>query len=172
MDSINNKNIIFMDGEFATLTPDGVDLISIGLVKPNGEELYLEIEFDGEIDSWVRKNVMPYMKGKKISKEEAVKRIKEFVGKDKPSLIAYVNQFDWMGICRLFDAKNPKEIVENVPFHWVPIDFASIMFERGIEPGTSPVKLAKKIGINVTDLKMHNALDDARLLKRIYEKVK
>lgn len=167
----NNENIIFMDGEFAKLTPDGVDLISIGLIKPDGEELYLEIEFDGEIDPWVKKNVMPYMKGKKVSREDAIKKIKEFVGKNKPSLISYVNQFDWMGICRLFGTKDPKSITDLLPFHWVPIDFASILIEKGVEPGTSPVKLAKKIGIDVTDLKMHNALDDARLLKRIYEKV-
>lgn len=168
---METKNIIFMDGEFAKLTPDGIDLISIGLVKPNGDELYLEIEFDGEIDPWVKKHVLPYMKGEKVSRAEAVKKIKAFVGKNKPSLVAYVNQFDWMGICRLFDAKSPTEIVEIVPFHWVPIDFASMLFLKGIEPGTSPVKVAKKLGIDVTDLKMHNALDDARLLKRIYERL-
>ncbi|MBU0907772.1 MAG: 3'-5' exoribonuclease [Nanoarchaeota archaeon] len=165
------KNIIFMDGEFAKLTPDGIDLISIGLVKPSGEELYLEIEFDGEIDPWVKKYVLPHMKGSKVSREEAVKKIKEFVGKEKPSLVAYVNQFDWMGICRLFGVKEPKDIVEIVPFHWVPIDFASILFWKGVEPGTSPIKLAKKLRINFAGLKMHNALDDAKLLKRIYEKV-
>ena len=160
-----------MDGEFAKLKPDGIDLISIALIKPDGEELYLELEFDGEIDEWVKENVIPFMNGEKVSREEAVKQIKKFVRSSKPYLIAHVNQFDWMGICKLFDANNPKQILERVPFHWVPIDFSTMLFERGIMPGTSKMKIASKQGIDVSDLNEHNALDDARLLKRFYEKI-
>ncbi|MEA3378366.1 MAG: 3'-5' exoribonuclease [Nanoarchaeota archaeon] len=165
------QNIIFMDGEFAQLKPDGIDLLSIGLVKPTGEELYLELEFDGEIDPWVQKNVVPYLGGEKVSLEEAAQKIKKFVGNSKPYLIAYVNQFDWMGVCKLFDANNPPQISERVPFHWAPVDFSSMLFERGIEPGIPPTKVANQYGTDISDIREHNALDDAKLLKRLYEKI-
>ena len=165
------ENIIFMDGEFAQLKPDGIDLLSIGFVKPTEEELYIELEFDGKIDPWVQKNVVPYLNGNKISREKASQQIRKFVGNTKPYLIAYVNQFDWMGICKLFDANNPSQISERIPFHWAPIDFSSMLFERGIEPGIPPTQIAEKYNIDVSDIKEHNALDDARLLKRIYSKI-
>jgi len=165
------ENIVFMDGEFAQLKSDGIDLLSIALVKPTGEELYLELDFFGEVDPWVKKNVLPYLTENKTSKNEAVKLIKEFIGNSKPYLIAYVNQFDWMGICRLFDANNGEEIKNRIPFHWAPIDLSSFLFERGIEPGISQVKIAKQYKIDTSGIKEHNALDDARLLKRLYDRI-
>ena len=86
-------------------------------------------------------------------------------------MVAYVNQFDWMGICKLFDANNPSQISERIPFHWVPIDFSSMLFERGIEPGIPPTKIANQYGIDISDINEHNALDDAKLLKRLYDKI-
>lgn len=165
------ENIIFMDGEFAQLKPDGIDLLSIGLVKSSGEELYLELEFNGKIDPWVVNRVVPYLSGEKVSREVAARKIKSFIGNSKPYLIAYVNQFDWMGICKLFNANSPKEISEKVPFHWAPIDFSSMLFERGIEPGFPPTKVARDYNIDISDIQEHNALDDAKLLKRIYQKI-
>lgn len=165
------KNIIFMDGEFAQLKPNGIDLLSIGLIKPTGEELYLELEFEGKIDSWVKKNVMPYLRKEKVTLKEASQKIKEFIGNSKPYLIAYVNQFDWMGVCKLFDANNPSQISERIPFHWAPVDFSSMLFEKGIEPGTPMIDIAKKYGIDISDICEHNALDDTKLLKRVYEKI-
>ena len=159
-----------MDGEFAKLKPDGIDLLSLALIKPNGEELYLEIEFDGEISPWVKENVLPNLKQEKVSKEKATELIKDFVGNEKPYLIAYVNQFDWMGICKLFNVKNTEDI-SKLPFFWAPIDFASILFEKGVKPTINPIELAKKYHIEVSTIKKHHALDDARLLKKIYDKV-
>lgn len=169
---MNRKNIIFMDGEFAKLKPNGIDLLSIALIKPNGEELYLELKFDGKIEKWVKENVLPHLKQNKISKEKAIELIKDFVGEEKPYLISYVNQFDWMGICRLFNVNTAEEIKEKIPFNWIPIDFGTILFERGIKPGhNSLIKLAKKYKIDVSKLNKHNALDDARLLKKVYDKI-
>lgn len=165
------NNIIFMDGEFAQLKPDGIDLLSIGLVKPTGEELYLELDYRGDISPWVRINVVPYLKGEKLSRHEAAKKIRIFVGDSNPFLVAYVNQFDWMGICRLFDANDSTQISKMVPFHWAAIDFSTMLFERGIEPGIPLEKVAGKYGIDISDIKEHHALDDARLLKRLYEKI-
>jgi len=158
-----------MDGEFAKLKADGIDLISIALIKPTGEELYLEIEYDGEIDPWVKENVVPYLTNNAVSKEIAVRQIREFVGLNKPTLIAHINAFDWMGICKLFDANSPELIQSNLPFFWIPVDFSSILFYRGLA-GISLNNVAKKFEINIEG-NSHNALYDTRLLKAVYEKL-
>lgn len=166
-----NRNIIFMDGEFAKLKPNGIDLLSIALIKPDGEELYLELDFKGKIGQWEKENVIPHFTGNKVSKKEAVKLIKEFVGKEKPYVVAYVNQFDWMGICKLFGVKDVKGIAE-MPFKWTPIDFASILFGKGINISeTKMTETAKKYNIEASETQRHNALYDARILKKLYEKI-
>jgi hypothetical protein len=59
-----NKMKYFYDCEFIE---DGktIDLISIGVVREDGAELYLESnEFDPDKASdWVRQNVFPHLKG-------------------------------------------------------------------------------------------------------------
>ena len=75
-----------------------------------------------------------------------------------------------MGICKLFNTKNVDDI-SKLPFFWAPIDFASILFEKGVEPTKNPIELAKKYNINTSDIKEHNALDDARLLRSVYNKL-
>ncbi len=160
-----------MDGEFAKLKPDGIDLLSIAFIKPNGEELYLELDYKGKIDGWVKENVVPKLNQEKVSKKEAVKLIKKFVGKDKPYLISQVNQFDWMGICKLFGANDVKGIAE-LPFKWLPIDFASMLFAKKINIGDLKLGgVAKKYNIDVSKMEKHNALHDARLLKKLYERI-
>lgn len=158
-----------MDGEFAKLKVDGIDLLSIALIKPTGEELYLELEYTGEIDPWVKENVLPHLTQTKVSKVEAVKQIREFVGLNKPSLIAHIHAFDWMGICKLFDANSPEQIQSNLPFFWIPIDFSSILFYRGFA-NLSLNNVAKQFDINI-DGNAHNALYDAKVLKAVYEKL-
>ena len=166
-----NRNIIFMDGEFAKLKPDGIDLLSIALIKPTGEELYLELDYKGKVDPWVKENVVPKLNQEKASKKEVVKLIKKFVGNDKPYLVSHVNQFDWMGICKLFGANDVKGIAE-LPFQWVPIDFAGILFGKGIDIGKLKLEgVAKKYNIDTSKMEKHNALDDTRLLKKVYERI-
>ncbi len=166
-----NENIVFMDGEFAKLKPDGIDLLSIALIKTTGEELYLELDHKGKIGEWEKKNVIPKFNQSKVSKKEAVKLIKEFIGKEKPYIVAYVNQFDWMGICKLFGVKDVKGISE-MPFKWIPIDFASILFGRGIKVSeTKMMEIAKKYNISTSKDEEHNALSDARVLKKLYERI-
>jgi hypothetical protein len=89
-----SDNIIFLDTEFSSLNPYRGAILSIGLVKLDGEELYLELEYNGEVDEWVKNNIIPTLKGPKISREEARRRMKEFVGDRKPYMVGYVNQFD------------------------------------------------------------------------------
>jgi len=164
------RKIIFMDGEFQGLSPYGTTLLSIALIKQTGEELYLEIAYDGDTNDWVQENILPYLTQEKVTREEAIAQIRAFVGTEKPILCAYVNQFDWMGINDLFGIPTITGADKN-PFFWKPLDFASILFAKGYAFEQEIMSLARSMGINTEKYHKHFALDDARLLKEIYEKV-
>ena len=53
------------------------EVLSIGLVKLSGEELYLELEYEGQVSSWVKKNIIPTLKDKKVSRKKAISKIKK-----------------------------------------------------------------------------------------------
>ncbi len=161
-----SKNIIFVDTEFSDLNPYKGEILSIGLVKLNGKSLYLELEYNGEVSDWVKKNTLPTLTKRKLSREEAKKKIKKFVGNKKPFMISYVDNFDSIYLYKLFNIKE-------FPFHWIPIDFASIMFGAGINPENyhdNKMKFIRQLGINPKKYKQHNALDDAKLLREVYLK--
>ncbi|MDD2655948.1 MAG: 3'-5' exoribonuclease [Patescibacteria group bacterium] len=165
-----SDNVIFFDTEFTNIDTEIGELMSIALVKPNGEELYLELAYDERsVHPWVTENVVPYLSGNKISKEEALNQIWEFIGRgeEKPFLMAYVNQFDSIYWYRLFS--DPKEH----PVFWIPIDFASILFAYGFDPEIMRVEdFYQWLDIDTKKYNKHNALDDARKLKEVYDKFK
>jgi len=157
-----SDNIIFLDTEFSDLDPYKGELLSIGMVKPGGEELYLEIDYAGEVGDWVRRNVIPHLTGPKFSRGEARSKIREFVGDSTPYLVSYVNQFDAIYWYKLFG-------MDDHPAYWIPIDFASILFGLGIDPTKySSQKFLSELGIDGSKYKRHNALEDAKLLREIY----
>ena len=162
-----SDNVVFMDTEFSSLNPYRGEILSVGLVKLNGEELYLELEYDGEVDEWVEENILPTLKKPKVTREEARQKIKEFIGKDKPFMISYVNQFDAIYWYKLFG-------VDNNPCYWIPIDFASILFSLGIDPTSyyhgDKNNFFEKIGVDYSNYTQHYALDDAKLLREVYLK--
>lgn len=162
-----SDNIIFLDTEFSSLDPYKGELLSVGLVKVKGEELYLELEHAGEVDKWVRENVLPLLVEQKVSREEAVEKINEFIGDEEPYAVAYVNQFDSIYFHKLFG-------IHNVPFHWIPIDFASMLFALGINPESYDLRdrdnFFRGFLIDHTKYRQHHALDDARLLREVYLK--
>lgn len=106
--------------------------------------------------------MLPFLTEEKVTKEEACRQIQEFVGKSKPFLVADVNQFDWIGICGLFG-------IWKIPFHYIPIDFASILFHKGIDPDINREKLAEELGYDISNFKKHHALHDAKMLKSLYD---
>jgi DNA polymerase III epsilon subunit-like protein len=150
------ENIIFLDTEFSTLNPYEGEILSVGLVKSNGEELYLELEYDGPASDWVKENILPTLTSPKMSRDEAKKNIKEFVGSNMPYMVSYVNQYDTIYIYKLFQG-------DTHPFYWLPIDFASMMFATGLDPES-------QIADSFPGYRVHNALDDAKLLRDCYIK--
>jgi DNA polymerase III epsilon subunit-like protein len=164
-----SENIIFFDTEFSSLDPYKGEILSVGLVKLAGEELYLELEHDGPLDPWVKENIIPTLKQKKVSRKEAIISINKFIGKKKPYMISYVNQYDAIYTYKLFGRSK-------APFYWLPIDFASILFGMGINPESYFLKdkdnFFKEIGVDTNKFKhTHNALDDAKLLREVYLKM-
>ena len=168
-----SSNIIFMDTEFSTLDPYKGEILSVGLVKLNGEELYLELEYQGEVNDYVKERIIPTLTAPKVSREEATKRIKEFIGSSMPYMVGYSNAYDviyWYKLLFL-GSLHPGDD----PFYWLPIDFASMLFAFGINPEGHNWKhkdsFIQEIGIDYRKYKRHNALDDARLLREVYLKL-
>ena len=161
-----SKNIIFVDTEFSSLNPYEGEIISIGIVKMNGKSLYLELEYSGKLSPWVKRNILSDLNQKKVSRKNAIKKIKQFVGKSNPYVVGYAPQYDALYLNKLFG-------VNKCPFRWLVIDFASILFSDNIDPEEffkPKSKFLKKLGINLKDYKQHNALDDAKLLREAYIK--
>ncbi|HAZ28525.1 MAG TPA: hypothetical protein DCY48_01980 [Candidatus Magasanikbacteria bacterium] len=163
-----SPDIIFFDTEFSDLDTRTGSLLSLGMVKPNGKELYIEFEHDGQVHPWVEKHVLPTLTQQKISHETAQGMIRRFIGtnkKKKPYLMAYVNQFDAIFWYQLFGSP------QHHPAFWIPIDFASILFAHGIDPNSmGKQRFFDWLGVDKKGFTLHNALDDARLLKVTYEK--
>lgn len=152
-----------MDTEFTHLDPKKGQLLSIGLIKQTGEELYVELEYTVEPHPWVVENVLPGLSGDKISRTEAREKIRAFVGESKPYLMAYVNQFDAIFWYELFG--DP----QSHPAFWIPLDFASVLFAYKYDPNSmGKESFFNDLGIDKAAFTLHNALDDARLLRSVY----
>jgi DNA polymerase III epsilon subunit-like protein len=154
-----SDNIVFVDTEFSGLEFYLGELISIELVKLSGEELYLELEYTGPVTEFVRREVLPKLSGPKVPPAEAAARIKEFVGDGRPYMVSEGGHYDAPYVNKLFG-------IEEQPFHWVPLDFASMLFDQGIKPRTDD--LARQLGIGRGRFRSDHALDDARFLRELY----
>lgn len=162
-------NLVFFDTEFSSNDPNTGEILSIGMVKMNGEELYLELEFNGETSDWVKTNILPNLNNKKVSRAEAVDIITKFIGNKKPYLISNVVHFDTVYLYKIFK-------FGETPFEQFSIDFYSLLFSTGIDPHSftsneSKQKFCNKLGVDIDRFKLHNALDDAKLLREVYLKI-
>ena len=161
-----DKELIFLDTEFTSLNPYIGEILSIGMVKENGEEFYIELECMAEPSDWVKENILSTLTDAKIPREEAKIRIIDFVGHDEPVMVSYVSQYDTIYFYKLFEGPE-------TPFFWLPIDFASILFVRGYSPEDCIPggRLYKDLDIDAQSYHQHHALDDARLLRETYAKL-
>jgi DNA polymerase III epsilon subunit-like protein len=161
-------NLIFIDTEFTSLDPREGEILSIGIAKLSGEELYLEIESEAIPSKWVHTHILPTLAAPKVTKAEAVKQVRKFLGRKKPFALAYVDNYDALYCVKLFGSNDA------LPFKWMTIDFASILFANGINPtkfqasesGAKTFYLS--LGIDLSKYRQHHALDDARLLRDVW----
>ena len=153
-----SDNIVFVDTEFSGLEYYLGELISIGIVKLNGEELYLELEYSGPVNEFVQREVLPGLSGQRVPPGEAVARITAFVGDGKPYMLSHAGHYDALYVYQLFG-------IERQPFNWVPLDFASMLFSHGLSPQQD---LFAYFGIDRSRFRHDHALDDARFLREVY----
>jgi DNA polymerase III alpha subunit (gram-positive type) len=163
-----SDNIIFFDTEFSSLDSRRGELLSIGMVKMNGEELYLELESTIESDEWVKDNVIPLLTGEKVNLAEALEKMKKFAGDTKPFLLSYIDNYDAVYLKNIIGQDK-----DNI-FNWITIDVSSICFALGLDPQTfgnaDTDGTFDKLGIDWKKYREHHALDDAKLLREFYIK--
>lgn len=134
-----SDNVVFVDTEFSGLEFYLGELISIGLVKLSGEDLYLELDYSGPVNAFVQREVLPKLSGPKVPASEAVARINEFVGGGKPYMVSDGGHYDVLYVYKLFG-------IAGQPFNWVPLDFMSMLFSHGIRPRID--EFAASLGID------------------------
>ncbi len=170
IDPYEKENLIFIDTEFTSLDPYKGEILSIGIIKLNGEELYIELVCEAESDDWVKKHILPTLKEPKFSREDAVTQIRAFLGESHPFAVGFVDNYDVIYLTKIFG-------FGKLPFKWMTIDFASILFAIGVNPvkfmsdKTSAKVFYKKLGIDLKKYRHHHALDDAKLLRDVWLKI-
>lgn len=143
---------IFFDTEFIE---DGrtIDLVSIGLVREDGKELYMvSSEFDeSKADAWVRENVLYHLEpGDRRLRRQIASAIHAFVG-EQPEFWAYYADYDWVALCQLYGR------MIDLPKGWP-------MYCRDVKQWADQTRipLPKQTGIE------HHALYDARWVRQAH----
>ena len=170
LEPYEKENLVFIDTEFTDLDPYKGEILSIGIVKLNGDELYIELERTGDATDWVKKHIISTLKQPKFSIEDAAAQVREFLGETMPFAVGFVDNYDVIYLTKIFGAGK-------LPFRWVTVDFASILFAIGVNPvkflanEKGAVSFYKKLGIDLKKYRQHHALDDAKLLRDVWLKL-
>lgn len=178
---------IFFDSEFTGLHQN-TTLISIAFVADTGEEFYAEFEdYDKiQLNSWLEANVLNnliltkenqsrdlqrmWVKGNKFEVKAAFEIwLNQFPepksNKSKPYIQIWgdVPHYDSVLFCELFSG------ALNIPesIHFMPMDIATLLHIKKIDVTIDREKLVDQ---TKRELKKHNALYDARLIKEVFLK--
>jgi hypothetical protein len=130
----------------------GGALLSLALVPDDGEELYVTLDWDGALEDWVERNVVPYLDmvpenlvSPRMSRADAARTVAHYLAGDPdPSIVA-----DWPEDIALFNALlvTGPGVMAEVPalrFRFVPLNGFSTAANSKVP---------------------HNALHDARALR-------
>ena len=164
------ENLIFIDTEFTDLDPYKGEILSIGIVKLSGEELYIELDCDSDASEWTVKHIITTLTQEKVTPLKAKQIIEHFLDKKEPYAVAFVDNCDVIYLTKLFGAGK-------LPFKWMTIDLASVLFALGVNPvkyqldSTGAKTFYKTLGIDTKKYRHHHALDDARLLRDVWLKL-
>lgn len=150
----------FMDTEFLEAGPGApIHLVSIGLVADDGREYYAECS-DTDLtlaNDWVKKNVIPHLKGKRFAKPRSQIRadIISFVGVEPAEFWAFFSAYDWVVFAQIFGTM--MDLPKNFPMHCM--DLKQWMTELGVTKRWLPQQEGTE----------HNALEDAHWNKTAFE---
>lgn len=171
---------LFFDTEFTGLHQK-TTLISIGLIAETGQTFYAEFpDYDrSQVNDWVQKNVIDKLtleKGKQTGTREntVIHSSTEFI---KVALEHWLSQFDkvqmwsdclaydWVLFCEIFGGAFG--VPGNV--YYIPFDICTLMLEKGVDPDINREKFAYGEVLQEMQNQKHNALWDAKVIKRCYE---
>lgn len=148
----------FLDTEFLE---DGttIELISIGIVAADGREFYAEVDLPQETwervyaHEWLVDNVVPGLDGMVSSRQDIADDIQRFVT-GKPSFWGWCSAYDWVVLNQLYGS-----MVDH-PTKW---QFWCNDLAQYAE------KLGVRRSLPAQEGTEHNALDDARWNKVVYD---
>lgn len=173
---------IFFDTEFTGLHQN-TTLISIGLVSECGKTFYAELtDYDkSQIDEWLQRNVIDNLifndypeSGIILSHGGKSNEVKANRNSVKEQLDVWLSQFeqvemwsdclsyDWVLFNQIFG--HAFNIPKNV--YYIPFDICTLFKIKGIDPDINREEFAE---ISESNQK-HNALWDAKVIKKCYEK--
>jgi len=170
---------VFFDTEFTGLHQN-TTLISIGLISDCGKTFYAELtDYDiTQIDEWLQNNVInnllfnEYPNDALSDKGHSIE-IKANTNSVKEHLETWLSQFeqveiwsdclsyDWVLFNQIFG--HAFSIPKNV--YYIPFDICTIFKIKGIDPDINREEFANM----QEDSQKHNALWDAKVIKRCYE---
>lgn len=184
---------LYFDTEFTGLHKD-TTLISIGIISEDGRTFYAELnDYDeSQIDDWLQENVIDNLYLGKIfgpegfesrnliTNEEGTKILSyDFIIKDSMEMVAtelkrWIEQFDDIKIwsdCLAYDWVLFNHLFGhafNLPknIYYIPFDICTLFEIKGIDPDIS----REEFVTGVDGIK-HNALYDAIVIKKCYEKL-
>ena len=175
---------VFLDTEFTGLHQN-TTLISIGCVDENDNSFYITLEDYNkkQIDDWLQKNVLDNLlyheedqpfkvidetntKGVRseryyrYSKEKAREFLEEWLSRyNSVEIWSDCLAYDWVLFCDLFDNNIPSNV------SYIPRDICTFFDILGIDPDISRIEYSR------TEEVQHNALADAIMIKKCYERL-
>jgi hypothetical protein len=171
---------VFLDTEFTGLHRN-TTLISLGLVSEDDRTFYAEFnDYDrAQIDDWLKDNVIPNLEFANLHAVTPALALNSHAMKANRTAIAralsqWLAQFesievwadypayDWLLFCDLLGGalSLPEQVAKN------PWDVATLLNVAGFDP-----QISREEFTGLSDLKLHHALDDAKLAKACYQKV-
>lgn len=156
---------IFFDTEFTGLQ-QRTYLLSIGMIAEDGRIFYAEYDHPNnfKLDDWIKENVIANFTGENTFDNTAnlVERIENFLRPyNEVEMWSDCLAYDWVLFCQLWGGAFgvPKKI------YYIPFDICTVMKIKGVDPDINREEYAKMTGVK------HNALHDARVIKKCYEKL-
>lgn len=154
----------WFDTEFLEDPAYPIELISIGIVREDGEEYYAEVDLDDAVftrildHEWLMANVVPHLDRTHMKyKSTIASEIREFTKGPKPEFWAYCGAYDWVVLNQLYGA-----MVDH-PTQWSFYcnDIAQLCTNLGFNRRNLP-PITEEHGT------AHNALADARWCRDAY----
>ena len=173
--------IVFLDTEF-TGEHAKATLVSLGLVTITGEELYVTLnDYDRrQVTDWLSENVLSYIDASKsVTSHRAYMEVDKFLREYSDGSPVYIISCgllqDYILLLELYRFSCPEReffhalhCLPDYLNHHAGIDLNTILRLVGIDPSLDKLEF---LGENSTKLKRHIALDDAKIVRKIFLKI-